>query len=189
MASRLRNLPLAGICFALFASLVIAPAQANSSKLDKAGCLECHETKQKKIEVPAADDEKRTLKQVDTRKFGKGVHAELQCVACHTDIVDNQANHRKDPAGKRPDCISCHTDLWEAAKRDNLTGEKKALGVVVQNIEHYKQSFHARPDEDNPDKAKATCEECHASHDFNVPPKGSERRTAWHKEKIGRAHV
>lgn len=182
MASRLRNLPLAGICFALFASLVIAPAQANSSKLDKAGCLECHETKQKKIEVPAADDEKRTLKQVDTRKFGKGVHAELQCVACHTDIVDNQANHRKDPAGKRPDCISCHTDLWEAAKRDNLTGEKKALGVVVQNIEHYKQSFHARPDEDNPDKAKATCEECHASHDFNVPPKGSERRTAWHKE-------
>jgi cytochrome b subunit of formate dehydrogenase len=182
MASRLRKIPLTGICCLLFAALGIAPALAEPPKLDKSGCLECHETRKKKIEVPGADDEKRALRQVDPHKFGKGVHAELQCVACHTDIADNRANHKKDPAGKRPDCIACHTGLWETAQKENRTQEKEHLGRVVKNIEDYKNSFHARPDEDNPAKPKATCEECHASHDFNVPPKGSERRTAWHKE-------
>ena len=182
MLSRLRLLPLAGIFSVLLALLGNTPALADPQKLDNAGCLSCHENKHKKIEVLDADDGKRTLRQLDRRKFAKGVHAEMQCVSCHTDIVDNQARHQKSPAGKRPDCISCHQDLWASAQKEKRTDEKKALEVVVRNIEHYKQSFHARPDADNPEKAKATCEQCHSSHDFNVPPLGSERRTAWHKE-------
>lgn len=182
MLSRLRNLPLAGICCLLFALLGSFPAQAAPQKLENSGCLGCHENKHAKIEVLDADDEKRILRQLDSRKFAKGVHAELQCVSCHTDIVDSQAKHKKAPTGKRPDCVSCHQEIWAAVQKENRGEEKKGLALVAQNIADYKQSFHARPDADNPDKPKASCEQCHTSHDFNVPPKGSERRTAWHRE-------
>lgn len=186
-AWRVRSLLVAGIVACLFALGGVAPALANASQLDNAGCLSCHDSKQKKIELAGADGEKRTLAPVDVRKFGKGVHAEMQCVACHTDIVDSQAKHRKDPAARPADCISCHENLWARVQQEGQAGEKERLGLVVKNIEAYRNSFHARPDEDNPAKPKATCAECHSSHDFNVPPRkagdaGSERRTAWHKE-------
>jgi cytochrome b subunit of formate dehydrogenase len=153
-----------------------------AANLDNAGCLSCHDSKQQKIEVPGKDAQKRTLAHVDGGKFGKSIHAEMQCVACHTDITDSQAKHQRDSTRKPPNCISCHENLWEAAKQAGKTEEQSALGQVVRNIEDYKKSFHASPNKDFPDKAKATCEDCHGSHEFNVPPKGSERRTAWHKE-------
>jgi cytochrome b subunit of formate dehydrogenase len=175
-----RPLGFAGVMCFLFALFADAPAWAVAMKLDNAGCLACHDGKKAKIEVPGRNDEKRTLGHVDTRKFGKSVHADMQCVACHTDISDNRAEHVKAKDATPPNCINCHENLWEAAKNQGQTNKKGRLGVVVQNIKDYKSSFHARPDEDNPDKAKATCEECHSSHDFNVPPKGSELHTAWH---------
>ncbi len=186
-----RSLVVAGIVTCLFALGGLAPAWAvnaqAAAQLDNAGCLSCHDSKQKKIELAGADGGKRTLAPVDVRKFGKGVHAEMQCVACHTDIVDSQANHQKNTAAKPPNCISCHENLWAAVQKEGKAGEKERLGLVVKNIEAYKNSFHARPDEDNPEKPKAFCEDCHGSHEFNVPPRkagdaGSERRTAWHKE-------
>ncbi len=180
--SSVRTLRIAGFLGFLLAFLGSTPVWAVAAKLDNAGCLSCHEGKRQKIEVSGRDDEKRTLGHIDARKFGKSVHADMQCVACHTDITDNQAKHKKNPAAQAPNCISCHESLWAAAQKAGQAQEKERLGLVVKNIEDYKNSFHARPDEDNPDKAKATCEECHSSHDFNVPPKGSERRTAWHKE-------
>lgn len=173
---------LAGVGCVLAALLGIGPARADAPNLDNAGCIGCHDAKKPKIEVPAEDDEKRALGHVDTRKFAKSVHAEMQCVACHTDIVDSQAKHKKNPAAQPPSCIGCHEKLWETAKQQGKDKEKERLGLVVRNVQDYKNSFHARPDEDNPKKAKATCEECHSSHEFNVPPAGSERRTAWHKE-------
>ena len=142
------------MCF-LFALLADAPAWAVVMKLDNAGCLACHDGKKAKIEVPGKNDEKRTLRHVDTRKFGKSVHADMQCVACHTDISDNRAKHVKAKDSTPPNCINCHENLWEAAKNQKQTNKKGRLGVVVQNIKDYKSSFHARPDEDNPDKAKA----------------------------------
>jgi cytochrome b subunit of formate dehydrogenase len=181
MEPRRQPFSLAVLCWILLAWLASPAALAESTKLGNAGCLGCHQSKKAKILTSTADDEKRELLQVDTRKFAKSVHSELQCVSCHTDIVDNQAPHVKNPAGQRPDCVSCHEGLWESAKKENRSEEKKALGVVVRNIDHYRQSFHARPDADNPDKPKASCEQCHSSHDFNVPPVGSERRTAWHR--------
>ncbi len=183
-APRRSSLTVAGMFVVLFVLLGMAPAQARmpASSLDNTRCLGCHDSKKSKIDVSGKDGERRALSHVDLRKFGKGVHAEMQCVACHTNITDNQARHQKNPAVKPPDCVSCHESLWEAVKQQGKAQEKERLGVVVKNIEDYKRSFHARPDEDNPDKAKASCEECHGSHDFNVPPKGTGRRTAWHKE-------
>ena len=180
-ALRLRSLTVAAICGFLIALTGTTPANAAATKLDNAGCLSCHDSKKSKLSIAGTGDEKRTLNHVDTRKFGKSIHAGMQCVACHTNIVDSQAKHKKLATASPPNCISCHEKLWDAAKKDGQTAEKKSLGVVAQNIQDYKASFHATPDKDNPGKAKATCEDCHSSHEFNVPPVGSERRTAWHK--------
>jgi cytochrome b subunit of formate dehydrogenase len=181
-APRFRSSTVAGFACLLLALSGVLPAGAAAPKLDNAGCLACHDSRKAKIDIPAADDGKRVLRHVDARKLGKSLHAEMACVACHTDIVDSQAGHRKDPAAKPPECIGCHERLWEEAKKAGQARENDRLGLVVRNIEEYKASFHARPDKDDPRKPMATCEDCHASHEFSVPPKGSERRTAWHKE-------
>ncbi|MDO8989711.1 MAG: cytochrome b/b6 domain-containing protein [Sideroxyarcus sp.] len=159
-----------------------ARAQTESANLDNASCLTCHDGKKGKLEVAGKDGEKRTLAALNTIKFAKGTHGDMQCVACHTEITDSVAKHKIDATAVKPDCVSCHEALWEIAKKENLTEEKARLGLVVQNIDAYKNSFHARPDTDEPSRAKASCENCHSSHEFNVPPAGSTRRTVWHKE-------
>jgi cytochrome b subunit of formate dehydrogenase len=152
-----------------------------SQKLDNATCQSCHDGKKGKIEVPGADGEKRPLHDVNTDKYGKSVHAKMECVACHTNITDNVSPHKKS-AAKTPDCATCHQALWDKAKEAGTTGAKPRLETVVNNIEAYKKSFHARPDKDNPNQAKATCTQCHDTHAFNVPAdKKSPEYTAWRK--------
>ena len=160
----------------------LSPGVARAAdKLDNAGCLGCHDSSRKKIEVPGKDEEKRTLAHVNAGKFGKGIHGDLTCVTCHKDITDNRANHAKAKDVRPANCVACHQALWETAGQKQGADEKNRLGLVVRNIEAYKKSFHAKPDKDDPSRPMATCEDCHSSHEFNVPPKGSERRTAWHK--------
>ncbi|MEY8689506.1 MAG: cytochrome C, partial [Leptothrix sp. (in: b-proteobacteria)] len=154
---------------------------ADATKLDNATCQTCHDGKKGKLAV-AGKDGAHELAAVDAVKYGKSIHGDMQCVECHKEITDAKANHAKAAGVSAPDCISCHESLWAQAQKDKLTDEKPRLGLVVENIAAYKQSFHAKPDDDNPDKAKASCEQCHSTHTFNVPPKGSERRTAWHRE-------
>ena len=80
---------------ASLALLAPASALADAGKLDTAGCLSCHDSSKKKIELPGKDDEKRTLAHINAGKFGKGIHGEMQCVACHKEITDSKANHAK----------------------------------------------------------------------------------------------
>jgi cytochrome b subunit of formate dehydrogenase len=158
------------------------PAFAATTSLDNEGCLACHDVKKAKIEVARADGDKRELGKVDPAKLSKSIHGEMKCVECHRDITDNQAKHVKAKDVAPANCIRCHEDLWAKVQQEKLTQEKERLGDVVKNIEAYKLSFHARPDKDDPSHAKATCEDCHSSHAFNVPPKGTIKRTEWHKE-------
>jgi cytochrome b subunit of formate dehydrogenase len=168
---------LAGLCCVLsVAGFAAVPA------LDNPGCLTCHDSRKDKIVIVGEDDEKRSLGAVDLRRYGKSVHGEMQCVSCHTEIVDNRAGHRKKQDAKPPNCISCHESLWNEAMKAGRTSSMDRLAQVIQNAEAYNASFHARPDADHPNRPKASCEDCHSSHSFNVPPQGSERRTAWHKE-------
>jgi len=180
----MKKIPLLPLILAGAACLALSvspAAEAAADKLGNAGCLECHESGKKKIEVPGADDEKRALAHVNTGKFGKSLHGDMQCVACHKEITDSQANHVKAKGIKPANCVDCHLALWETARQQKGADEKNRLGLVARNIEAYKNSFHAKPDKDDPSRPMATCEDCHNSHEFNVPPKGSERRTAWHK--------
>jgi len=151
-----------------------------TDKLDNATCLACHETGKHKIEVVAgSDDQKRALLPVNNGKLAKSVHGAMQCVACHTEIVDAREKHEKAANVAKPDCATCHVKLWDEAQRNGTAKERERLGVVVANVEAYKQSFHARPDKDHPGKAKAVCEECHATHAFAVPKSGTPERDQW----------
>jgi cytochrome b subunit of formate dehydrogenase len=146
-----------------------------SGKLDNAICQTCHDGKKGQLETVGADGAKVPLHAIADDKYGKSVHSSLQCVSCHKDITDAVAPHKKDSAQK-PACVQCHLDLWEAAKKDNMTQQKARLGIVVQNIEAYKNSFHARPNKEDKSHVNATCDNCHDVHTFNVPPLGTSKR-------------
>lgn len=164
---------------ALMGGSPAAHAADHPTKLDNATCLSCHGGKKGKVEVVGKDGKKHALAPVNEAGLEKGVHGKLQCVTCHTDIVDSQANHRKAPGVAKPDCATCHLQLWEEAKKNNQAKDKERLGVVAQNVEAYKNSFHARPDKDDPSRAKAVCSECHSTHEFNVPKAGTPERDRW----------
>jgi cytochrome b subunit of formate dehydrogenase len=165
-------------CAANAASATRADATAPAGvRLDNAGCLECHDGK-KKLKVEDAEGEERALRPVSPDKYGKGVHAGMQCVDCHTNITDNQSPHDKTGALK-VDCAACHDALWSDAQKKGIAPGKPRLEAVVKNAEAYKKSFHARPDSDNPEKPKATCDECHDTHAFNVPPADSPEHASW----------
>jgi cytochrome b subunit of formate dehydrogenase len=166
------------------ATCLPAAHAAPAAKLDKASCLKCHDAKQDKISVPViidGEEDERDLRQLDMRKFAKSVHSEMQCVDCHQNIVDSQKNHQLDQTDPKASCASCHQALWDKAQKDGSAKDKPRLEVVAKNIEAYKHSFHAKENKDMPGFALASCDDCHTSHEFNVPPKGSERRTAWHQ--------
>ncbi|MDO8703672.1 MAG: cytochrome b/b6 domain-containing protein [Sulfuricaulis sp.] len=152
-------------------------AGQTTTKLDDAGCMTCHDGKKQVFALPAADGKIRPLRAIQKDKYAKGIHGEMTCVACHQDVADNKSPHKKIAAPKA-NCVTCHEALWETVKKENLTAEKTRLGVVVQNIEAYKNSFHARPK--NETSVKAACDDCHDTHYFNVPPRGASKRTEWH---------
>jgi cytochrome b subunit of formate dehydrogenase len=148
-----------------------------TSKLSDAGCMTCHDGTKQVFALPSADGKIRPLRAIQKDKYVKGIHGELTCVACHQDIADNKAPHKK-VAAPKANCVTCHEQLWETVKKENMTAEKTRLGVVVQNIEAYKKSFHARPKSET--SVKAYCDDCHDTHYFNVPPRGTSKRTEWH---------
>jgi cytochrome b subunit of formate dehydrogenase len=164
--------------------LVAAQTAPAAEKLDNATCLTCHDGKKGKLEVPAADGKSRALRAVQPEQFGKGVHARLECVACHADIKDNAQKgnaHARDPAQPlaKPNCAGCHQELWEQTEKRGRAAERPKLGEVAKNIEAYKKSFHARPSPDDKTKPNATCDNCHNTHTFNVPAKGTPEHTQW----------
>ena len=169
-------LGVAGVCWAL-------PVRAAPS-LDNASCLTCHDGSKGKLEAAATTGKPRVLRHLAPEALAKGVHAKMQCVACHSDIRDNAetANtHQRNPQAnlKKVDCADCHQALWATAQKENKTASKPRLAAVVQNIESYQKSFHARPNADDKSKPNASCDNCHDTHSFNVPAKGSPEYGQW----------
>jgi cytochrome b subunit of formate dehydrogenase len=175
-------LAIAAVCLAgsLGSGLAGAARNAPAPKLDNATCETCHDGRKGKIHVAGADGEQRPLQAVDRDKFARSVHSRMECVACHREITDSTAPHKKAVGATKPECAQCHLDLWEVAQKDNRTAEKPRLGIVVENIAAYRQSFHAKPDKDDPSRVMATCGDCHNVHTFDVPPRGTAERKEWH---------
>ncbi len=167
------------------ASAMLAPPAVAEPTLDNATCLSCHDGKKGKLTVPPTEGKGRDLRSVAGDKFGQSVHATMQCVACHADIVDNAEKgnlHVKDTAEplKKVDCAGCHEELWDQTQKRGRAEERPRLGLVAKNIEAYKKSFHAKPSADDPAKPHAACDNCHDTHSFNVPAdKKSGKNTQW----------
>ncbi len=102
-----------------------------------------------------------------------GPHATLSCVSCHTGVdgktPEAVTRAMKQGQGKSETCAACHTRLWEEAKASGQSATKPRLATVVENIRAYEGSFHAQPDEEDPSRPMASCENCHSTHSFNVP--------------------
>lgn len=170
------RLVLAALVTAALSLVAFRDAQAQAPTND--ACLECHDSRKAKIEVPTKDGV-RPLGAIDLVKFASSVHAHLPCVDCHQDITDTKAQHERKPDAKRADCVQCHTDLWDKTKGEASSPRKERLEKVARNIDAYKVSFHARPSKDAPTRVNAVCPECHGSHDFNIPPATSPYHDAW----------
>jgi len=175
----------------LFPSQVIALVDTKNSAfetpqtiniLDDASCLSCHADNTQAIlvadekEIESDAEAKRNLRAISHSGFQKSVHGDMSCIGCHQNIVDSKADHNKLDLPD-PDCASCHMDLWENYGQQGRDTEMQRMGVVVENIEAYKKSFHAKPAKVG---LNASCDDCHHSHDFNVPPSGTLDRTDWH---------
>jgi len=139
--------------------------------IDSTVCLGCHGNEG--FAVPGTNGRTRSLHVVGD-KFKQSVHGKRLCVECHKDITD--IPHEKG-VQHRVSCVQCHEDLWEAAKKENKTKEFARLGVVVEQIDHYMKSIHARPNRQDQSRTNATCYNCHDAH--YVYPKNSPGRANW----------
>jgi len=121
-------------------------------------CLGCHGFEG--FAVPAGDRGVRQL-HVSPDKFGKSVHGKRSCLECHKDII--QIPHRKQ-VGRKVGCVQCHQNLWETAQKEGKAQEFHRLGEVVQQIDSYMGSIHARPSMEDQSHTNATCYDCHNAH-------------------------
>ena len=179
--TRLENLVIAtgsarSTCALLAAGVIcltgspVTGAAQPAGKFPNEVCLSCHGNEG--FAAPGPDGRMRALHVVQDR-FAQSVHGKRLCVECHKDITD--IPHQKGVL--RVSCVTCHEDLWAAAKQEGKTKEFARLGVVVDQIEHYMKSIHARPNREDQSRTNATCYSCHDAH--YVYPPGSAARADW----------
>jgi cytochrome b subunit of formate dehydrogenase len=171
------TLALAGFSFVISTAMAaeenakaVAATSAAPPGLDKNVCLSCHGNEG--FGVPDAEGKMRALF-VNRDKFETSVHGKRECVECHQDIT--AIPHQK--AVRKVSCVNCHEQLWQAAQREGSATQNSRLGVVVDRIEHYLKSVHARPSRADQSYTNATCYDCHDAH--YVYPPGTTGRTEW----------
>ena len=133
-------------------------AEPSNPKLSNDRCLRCHG--KENFSRKAANGEARDL-HVTAEKFEQSVHGSRDCVNCHKDII--KAAHRKG-IDRKVGCVQCHQDLWKEAQESGTTDETPLLGVVIEQIESYMGSIHARPSIADQSRTNATCYNCHDAH-------------------------
>lgn len=138
--------------------LADAEAQEAAGNPDNELCLACHG--EEGFGVPGDDGELRPL-EIRPGNFAQSVHGKRACVECHKDVIE--IPHRTN-VDRKVGCVRCHRDLWDAARREGKAAEHARLGEVVQQIESYMHSIHARPNIDDQSRTNATCYNCHNAH-------------------------
>ena len=133
-------------------------AEPENPKLANGKCLRCHG--KENYEKKAANGEMRPL-HVTAEKFQGSVHGGFDCVNCHNDIA--KIPHKKG-IDRKVGCVRCHQDLWAEAQLRDENAEGTRLSVVVEKIESYMNSIHARPSIDDQSRTNATCYNCHDAH-------------------------
>jgi cytochrome c551/c552/cytochrome b subunit of formate dehydrogenase len=147
-----------------------AAKPAAAAAPDNATCLGCHGNEG--FSVPGPNGKARPL-HVKGDRFQHSVHGKRQCVECHKDI--SEIPHQKVP--HKVSCVTCHDDLWKQAQREGTTAQHARLGTVVDQIDRYMKSVHARPSREDQSRTNATCYNCHDAH--YVYPLGTTERAEW----------
>ncbi|HLF32327.1 MAG TPA: hypothetical protein VI566_15035 [Xanthomonadales bacterium] len=161
--SGLRN-TLACLAAAVMMALLLLPlcafaqTEPAAPKLSNAKCLRCHG--RESFARKDVNGEERDLR-VSAEAFEHSVHGQRDCVSCHKNIT--KLPHRKGIEIK-VGCVQCHTELWKEAGQSGTTAENARLGVVIQQIESYMGSIHARPSMEDQSRTNATCYDCHDAH-------------------------
>jgi len=135
-----------------------ASAAPDDPKLANDRCLMCHGRKGFSREGP--DGQPRDL-HVDAARFDASVHGARDCVGCHADIT--KVPHRKG-VERGVGCVQCHLDEWDKLKTNGDEAEGSTLEHVVDHIESYMESMHARPRINDQSRTNATCHDCHGGH-------------------------
>jgi cytochrome b subunit of formate dehydrogenase len=121
-------------------------------------CLACH--RMESLAMPTANGEMRRLN-VSPDEFEQSVHGKRACVECHKDVT--KIPHRKG-VDRKVGCVQCHENLWQTAQEEGRTEELARLGDVVEQIDSYMSSIHARPNREDQSRTNATCYNCHDAH-------------------------
>jgi cytochrome b subunit of formate dehydrogenase len=110
----------------------------------------------------------------------------MSCTACHTGATELPAagaGHalKAGTTLKSAGCADCHEKLGATPKAAPAAGAAPSrLQLVLDNIAAYRQSFHARPSKADQAHPNATCDNCHDTHSFAVPPASQKaERAAW----------
>jgi cytochrome b subunit of formate dehydrogenase len=157
LKSILAMLALTLLQFALAGPVSAEPADP---KLSNDRCQRCHGREGFSREGP--DGQARDL-HVAAGIFDSSAHGSQDCVGCHQDVI--KVPHRKG-VERKVGCVQCHMETWGKLQAEGKTEENGTLGLVVDHIESYMDSLHARPRIDDQSRTNATCYDCHGSHDI-----------------------
>ena len=155
------------------------------AKIPSTVCLGCHGVEG--FAVQGADGKMRSL-YIEPSKFLNSVHGKTwACVDCHQQVT--KVPHEKLDRIK-VGCITCHQDLYENALFENKPAETAELGMVVQRIDAFMKTIHARPNRQDQSTTNATCYNCHDVH--YIYPKGTPIWSEWHlalPKRCGSCHT
>ncbi len=148
-----------------------ATEEVNKNLISNNKCNKCHDDEDEKI----WEYDDGTIKEIyiDPEKFEGSVHGKQNCVGCHTNVELSKGEH-EEKLSVTVGCVKCHKEKWEEQK-DKPDPEHKRLKVVMEQVESYMHSVHARPNIDDQSRTNATCHDCHDAH--NIGTLGSEQRS------------
>ena len=129
-------------------------------------CHKCHSDEDEKYETLDDDEETKVYIYVDEDKFKESVHGKQNCVGCHTNIVKKYHQERPEISVS---CITCHQDEYDKQLAGEGNPKYKRLDVVVDQVDDYMHSVHARPSIADQSVTNATCYDCHDPHNVGAP--------------------
>ncbi|MBL3526254.1 MAG: cytochrome C [gamma proteobacterium endosymbiont of Lamellibrachia anaximandri] len=172
-----------------------AMEQASTPASEKAGkqltpnkkCTKCHADDDEDEQIWEYEDGTTKFIYVDPEKFENSVHGKQYCVGCHSNVTLKKGEH-DERLPVSVGCVQCHQEKLEEQK-DSPDPKHKRLKVVLEQVDSYMHSVHARPSLADQSRTNASCHDCHDAH--NIGTLGSEQR-AEHRlknpEVCGKCH-
>lgn len=149
-------------------------------------CIRCHADEEDKVWEYEDGTTKNIF--VDVDKIANSVHGDQPCTSCHANVELKRKEH-EERLLITVSCVECHREKWRE-QQQNPTPGRKRLQVVIEQIDSYMHSVHARPSDADQTRTNAGCYDCHDAH--NIGALGSQQRAAHrlnNPDVCGRCHA